>query len=160
MTTQQTGASTADEPPADPSSAERFADQAVRHRKVRVEGLEVFYREAGPVGAPTLVLLHGFPSASHQYARLIDALSDRFHLVAPDYPGFGYSTSPQSTTTGGPFAYTFDRLADVVEGFLVTLRLNRFFLYVFDFGAPVGFRIATRHPDWVRGGHRPERERL
>lgn len=80
MTTQQTGASTADEPPADPSSAERFADQAVRHRKVRVEGLEVFYREAGPVGAPTLVLLHGFPSASHQYARLIDALSDRFHL--------------------------------------------------------------------------------
>lgn len=123
----------------------------VRHRRVDVNGLEVFYREAGPSDAPTLLLLHGFPSASHQYTRLIDRLRDRFHVVAPDYPGFGHSASPASSTTGGAFTYTFDRLADVVEGFLNVLGLDRFFVYVFDFGAPVGFRIATRHPDWIQG---------
>jgi pimeloyl-ACP methyl ester carboxylesterase len=97
------------------------------------------------------VLLHGFPSASHQYARLIDRLSNRFHLLAPDYPGFGYSTAPASSTTGGSFDYTFDHLADITERFLTKLRVNRFFVYVFDFGAPVGYRIATRHPDWILG---------
>lgn len=123
----------------------------VLHRRIRVEGLEVFYREAGPPQGPTLVLLHGFPSASHQYRRLIDRLRDRVHVVAPDYPGFGYSDAPASATTGGDFPYTFDRLADVVEAFLDSLGLTRFFLYVFDFGAPVGFRLATRHPDWIAG---------
>lgn len=143
MTTQQGDAM--------PGRGPLTASRTVRHRTVMVDGLEVFYREAGPADAPALVLLHGFPSASHQYARLIDALAHRFHLVAPDYPGFGHSSSPESTTTGGTFPYTFDRLAEVVERFLITLGLERFFLYMFDFGAPVGFRIATRHPDWVLG---------
>jgi len=121
------------------------------HRYVDVDGVRVFHREAGPADAPTALLLHGFPSASHQFRRLIDALGTRYRLVAPDYPGFGHSDAPESTTTGGPFAYTFDHLADVVEGFVERLGLRRFVMYVFDFGAPVGFRLATRHPEWVAG---------
>lgn len=124
---------------------------SVRHRTVSVGGLDVFYREGGPADAPTLVLLHGFPAASHQYARLMDRLSDRVHVIALDYPGFGYSSAPTSSNDGGDFAYTFDHLAEVTEEFLGTLGIDRFFLYMFDFGAPVGFRIATRHPDWVLG---------
>jgi pimeloyl-ACP methyl ester carboxylesterase len=124
----------------------------VAHRYVEVDGLRIFYREAeAPEGAPTLLLLHGFPSASHQFRRLIDALGGRFRLIAPDYPGFGYSDAPKSSSAGGSFAYSFDALADVVEGFCRTLELDRFVLYVFDFGAPVGFRLATRHPDWIAG---------
>ena len=123
----------------------------VVHRHVEVDGVRVFYREAGPPYAPTLLLLHGFPSASHQFRRLIDALGTRYRLVAPDYPGFGHSDAPESATTGGSFSYTFDHLADVIEGFLERIGLNRFVMYVFDFGAPVGFRIATRHPEWVAG---------
>jgi len=116
-----------------------------------VEGVEVFYREAGEASSPTLLLLHGFPSASHQFTRLIDRLADRYHLVAPDYPGFGHSSSPESSTTGGPFAYTFDHLAEAMDGFLSKLGLRRFFMYVFDFGAPVGFRLATARPERVLG---------
>jgi pimeloyl-ACP methyl ester carboxylesterase len=127
------------------------ASRGLRHRTVTVEGLEIFYREGGPTDAPTLLLLHGFPSASHQYARLMDRLSDQFHVIAPDYPGFGYSSAPMSSRSGGHFEYTFDHLADVTESFLKTLGVNRFFVYVFDFGAPVGYRIATRHPDWILG---------
>lgn len=116
------------------------------HRHVEVDGLRVFYRESEAAeGAPTLLLLHGFPSASHQFRRLMDALGGRVRLIAPDYPGFGYSDAPAS------FAYRFDSLADVVEGFCHTLGLDRFALYAFDFGAPVGFRLATRHPDWIAG---------
>jgi pimeloyl-ACP methyl ester carboxylesterase len=127
------------------------AGHGTRHRTVTVDGLKIFYREAGPAGAPTLLLLHGFPAASHQYARLMERLSDRFHLVAPDYPGFGYSSAPESSRSGGDFDYTFDHLADITERFLKTIGVNRFFMYVFDFGAPVGYRIATRHPDWILG---------
>ena len=127
------------------------AERGIRHRTIKIDGLEIFYREAGPAGAPTLVLLHGFPSASHQYARLMERLSDEFHLLAPDYPGFGYSSAPASSRAGGKFDYTFDHLASVTEKFLTTLGVDRFFLYVFDFGAPVGYRIATRHPDWILG---------
>jgi putative NADH-flavin reductase/pimeloyl-ACP methyl ester carboxylesterase len=124
----------------------------VTHRHVEVEGLRIFYREAeAPEGAPTLLLLHGFPSGSHQFRRLIDVLGGRFRLIAPDYPGFGHSDAPQSTGAGGSFEYSFDALADVVEGFCRALELDRFALYVFDFGAPVGFRLATRHPDWIAG---------
>jgi pimeloyl-ACP methyl ester carboxylesterase len=112
------------------------------YRTVDVDGVEVFYREAGDPGAPTLLLLHGFPTSSTQYQQLIDRLSDRFHLVAPDYPGFGYTEPLEGTTT-------FDRLADVVDGFVHTLDLDHYGLYVFDFGAPVGFRLATRHPERV-----------
>jgi pimeloyl-ACP methyl ester carboxylesterase len=121
------------------------------HRYVDVDGVRVFYREAGPDDAPTLLLLHGFPSASHQFRRLIDLLGTRYRLVAPDYPGFGHSDAPESATTGGPFTYTFDHLADVTEGFLERIGLHRFVVYMFDFGAPVGFRLATRHPDWIAG---------
>lgn len=123
----------------------------VSHRFVHVEGLRLFYRETGPPDAPTMLLLHGFPSASHQFRRLLDALGGHYRLIAPDYPGFGYSDAPTSATVGGTFTYTFDRLADVVEGFVEKLALRRFVAYVFDFGAPVGFRLATRHPERIAG---------
>jgi pimeloyl-ACP methyl ester carboxylesterase len=123
----------------------------VTHRRVDVDGVQVFYRETGPKDAPTLLLLHGFPSASHQYRRLMDALGDRYHLIAPDYPGFGHSDAPLPSTLGGPFTYNFERLADVMEGFCRALGLGRFVAYLFDFGAPVGFRLAARHPEWIEG---------
>ncbi|MGP3977991.1 alpha/beta fold hydrolase [Streptomyces sp. 8N114] len=127
----------------------------ILHRHVEVDGVRIFYRESTPseglAEAPVLLLLHGFPSASHQFRRLMDSLGAHYRLIAPDYPGFGHSDAPQSATTGGTFAYTFDRLADVAEGFIQQLTLSRFVMYVFDFGAPVGFRLATRHPEWIAG---------
>ncbi|MFB8008370.1 alpha/beta fold hydrolase [Nocardia sp. NPDC056000] len=117
----------------------------IRHRFVEVDGVRVFYRDAGPADAPVLLLLHGFPSASHQFRRLMDALGGRYRLVAPDYPGFGHTEVPAG------FGYSFDRLADIVGGFVNALELNRFVLYAFDFGGPVGFRLATRHPEWIAG---------
>ncbi|MFI7636498.1 alpha/beta fold hydrolase [Nonomuraea sp. NPDC049400] len=117
------------------------------HRHLDVDGVRVFYRESLPDrdDAPVLLLLHGFPSASHQFRRLIDALGDRYRLIAPDYPGFGHTQAP------GDFTYSFDRLADVMEGFVQRLGLARFVMYVFDFGAPIGFRLAERHPEWIAG---------
>jgi len=119
----------------------------VVHRYATVGGLRVFYREAGPADAPTLLLLHGFPSSSRQFTRLIDALGGRFHLVAPDYPGFGHSDSPPV----GEFGYGFDALAGVLEGFCEAIGLRRFAMYLFDFGAPIGLRLAVRHPEWITG---------
>lgn len=115
-----------------------------RYRTATVDGLEIFYREAGPIHAPLLVLLHGFPSASHQYTALIDRLSDQFHLLAPDYRGFGHNSAPASNHAGGKFACTFDHLADVTEHWLARIGAKRFFMYVFEFGAPIGYRIASR----------------
>ncbi|WP_433143063.1 alpha/beta fold hydrolase [Actinomadura nitritigenes] len=117
------------------------------HRYLDVDGVRVFYRESVPerAGAPVLLLLHGFPSASHQFRRLIDVLGARYRLIAPDYPGFGHTRVPDG------FAYSFDRLADVIEGFVERLGLSRFVMYVFDFGAPVGFRLAERRPGWIAG---------
>ncbi|MEV6280724.1 alpha/beta hydrolase [Nocardia sp. NPDC051832] len=119
----------------------------VQHRSIEVDGVEVFYRESVPTraDAPVLLLLHGFPSSSHQFRRLIDALGDSYRLIAPDYPGFGNTVAPAD------FEYSFDRLADITEGFVQQLGLTRFAVYVFDFGAPVGFRLATRHPEWISG---------
>ncbi|MBL1076155.1 alpha/beta hydrolase [Nocardia sp. 2] len=119
----------------------------VRHQRIDVDGVEVFYRESVPgrADAPTLLLLHGFPSGSHQFRRLIDTLGDRYRLIAPDYPGFGNTVAPAD------FDYSFDRLADITEGFVQRLGLTEFAVYVFDFGAPVGFRLATRHPEWITG---------
>ncbi|HEX5946931.1 MAG TPA: alpha/beta hydrolase [Acidimicrobiales bacterium] len=117
----------------------------VAHRFVAVDGVRVFYREAGPPDAPVLLLLHGFPSASHQFRRLIDVLGTRYRLVAPDYPGFGHTEVPDG------FTYSFDSLTDVVEGFVAAIGLDRFVLYAFDFGGPVGFRLAERHPEWIAG---------
>lgn len=119
----------------------------VCHHHVEIDGVRIFYRETGPGGAPTMLLLHGFPSASHQFRRLIDALGHRFHLVAPDYPGFGHSAAPDPAS----FEYSFDHLAGVLEEFCQTLGLTRFVLYVFDYGAPLGFRLATLHPEWIAG---------
>ncbi|GIH93250.1 alpha/beta fold hydrolase [Planobispora siamensis] len=117
------------------------------HRHIDVDGVQVFYRESVPsrADAPVMLLLHGFPSASHQFRRLIDTLGDRYRLIAPDYPGFGHTVTPDG------FAYRFDALADIVEGFVERLGLTRFVMYVFDFGAPVGFRLATRRPEWIAG---------
>jgi putative NADH-flavin reductase/pimeloyl-ACP methyl ester carboxylesterase len=124
----------------------------VAHRHVLVDGLRIFYRESeAPEGAPALLLLHGFPSASHQFRRLFDALGGRFRLIAPDYPGFGHSDAPRPASAGGSVPYSFDLLADTIEGFCRAIGLDRFALYAFDFGAPVGFRLATRNPEWIAG---------
>ena len=117
----------------------------IAYRTADVDGLSVFYREAGAADAPTLLLLHGFPSSSHMFRDLIPLLADEFHLVAPDLPSFGKSDMPKP----GAFDYTFDHLADVIDRFTEVLGLDRFAIYVFDYGAPVGFRIAARHPDRI-----------
>jgi len=121
----------------------------IAHRFVEVDGLRIFYREAGPKEGVPLLLLHGFPSASHQYRRLIDAVGTQYRVIAPDYPGFGHSDAPASAAHGGTFRYSFERLADVMERFCEAIGLDRFVLYAFDFGGPVGFRIATRRPERI-----------
>jgi pimeloyl-ACP methyl ester carboxylesterase len=119
----------------------------VKHRTRIIDGLSIFYREAGDPGKPAIVLLHGFPTSSHMYRHLIPALAAEFHVIAPDYPGFGQSAAPSPSS----FRYTFDRLADVMEKLLLAeLRLEAFGLFVQDYGSPVGFRLATRHPDRVQ----------
>jgi pimeloyl-ACP methyl ester carboxylesterase len=117
----------------------------MKFNTVTVEGLEIFYREDGDQRSPKLVLLHGYPASSHQYRNLIPLLAGRFHVVAPDYPGFGSSATPDPRE----FAYTFDHLAAITEAFLTKIGFTRFGLYMQDYGGPVGMRIATRHPDWV-----------
>lgn len=111
----------------------------------QVGKVNVFYREAGPHDAPVILLLHGFPTASHMFRDLIPLLADRFRLIAPDLPGFGQTIVPPR----GIFDHTFDRLADVIEGFTVSMLLDRYSLYIFDYGAPVGLRLAMRHPERV-----------
>lgn len=115
------------------------------HRTVDVDGLNVFYREAGPKNAPVLLLLHGFPTSSHMFRNLIPALADTARIIAPDLPGFGFSDAPDRAE----FAYTFDTLTDVIDSFTETLGLERYAVYVFDYGAPVGLRLALRHPERV-----------
>ena len=117
----------------------------VLYKTLVVNGLSIFYREAGDPRNPKLLLLHGFPASSHQYRNLIYALSDRFYVIAPDYPGFGNSDMPSLDR----FDYTFDTLSEVIEGFLEKLNFMDFGLYMQDYGGPVGFRIITRHPDWL-----------
>ena len=117
----------------------------MRYANIEIEGLDIFYREAGKPGAPKLVLLHGFPSSSHQYRNLMPALAERFHVIAPDYPGFGNSAMPDPAK----FGYTFDRISSVIESFLAKVGFTRFGLYVQDYGGPVGFRIVTRRPEWL-----------
>ncbi len=126
-----------------PSSSET----RVHYRTVKVEGLNIFYREAGPKDAPTILLLHGFPTSSHMFRNLIDDLSDRYHVIAPDYPGFGQSDMPLVDE----FEYSFDNLASIVDGFTVEVGLTRFAVYLQDYGAPIGFRIAAAHPERITG---------
>lgn len=117
----------------------------IRYRTLAVDGLDVFYRETGAANAPVLLLLHGFPTSSHMFRQLMPLLADRYRVLAPDLPGFGFTTSPPATE----FAYTFDHLAEVVERFTQALGLIRYALYVFDYGAPVGFRLALAHPERI-----------
>jgi pimeloyl-ACP methyl ester carboxylesterase len=124
----------------------RAASQEIHYRTKTVQGIEIFYREAGNPQAPTVLLLHGFPTSSHMFRDLIPLLADQYHLVAPDYPGFGYSARPTPTE----FNYTFDHLAEVIEAFVDALGLRRYSLYLQDFGGPVGFRLAAHRPDRVQ----------
>ena len=125
--------------------AEQPAPQPTFHRTIEVEGLEIFYREAGPENAPTILLLHGYPTSSHMFRNLIRDLSDQYHLLAPDYPGYGRSEQPPMAE----FDYTFDNMAKIVEGFLEALNVDRFSIYLMDYGAPIGYRIATKYPERV-----------
>ena len=122
-------------------------EQSVSYRTVTVEGVSIFYREAGPKGAPTILLLHGLPSSSRMFQPLLTRLADRYHLVAPDYPGFGHSDWPDPKH----FAYTFDHIAQLMNGFTQALGLSHYTLYMQDYGGPVGFRMALAHPERLRG---------
>lgn len=115
----------------------------VLHRTVKIDGLDIFYREAGPKDAPTVLLLHGFPTSSHMFRNLIPALADKYHVIAPDYPGFGNSSAPPVKE----FEYTFDNLANIIEKFTETAGLKKYSIYLMDYGAPVGFRLAEKHPE-------------
>ncbi|MFM0441372.1 alpha/beta hydrolase [Paraburkholderia strydomiana] len=117
----------------------------IAHRHIDVDGFNVFYREAGPADAPKLLLLHGFPSSSHMFRNLIPLLADRFHIVAPDLPGFGLSDMPSR----GSFAYTFENIAGVIDRFTEVIGFERYAVYVFDYGAPTGFRLALKHPERI-----------
>lgn len=133
--------------PATVKSSQASHANLVLHKTVKVDGLDIFYREAGPKNAPTIVLLHGFPTSSQMFRNLIPKLADKYHVIAPDYPGFGQSSMPSRSD----FEYTFDRLATVVDHLLEQLNVKSYVLYVQDYGAPVGFRVATAHPERVRG---------
>jgi pimeloyl-ACP methyl ester carboxylesterase len=117
----------------------------IHYRTATAHGIKVFYREAGDPGSPALLLLHGFPSSSHMFRDLIPLLADRYHVVAPDQPGFGFSDAPERAQ----FKYTFENLATIVDAFTDVIGLERYAIYVFDYGAPVGFRLALKHPERV-----------
>jgi pimeloyl-ACP methyl ester carboxylesterase len=117
----------------------------IRYQYSVVDGHKIFYREAGPKAAPAILLLHGFPTSSHMFRMLIPALADHYHVVAPDLPGFGFSDAPDRTQ----FRYTFDHLAQIIDQFTGTIGLGQYAIYVFDYGAPVGFRLALAHPERI-----------
>ena len=118
---------------------------SVKYRTVEIEGLDIFYREAGDPDSPTVLLLHGFPTSSHMFRNLIPALAKRYHVVAPDYPGYGNSSAPSVDD----FDYTFDNVARIIDAFTSEIGLDRYSLYIMDYGAPIGFRLATAHPERV-----------
>jgi pimeloyl-ACP methyl ester carboxylesterase len=128
-----------------PARGDGLVKHPTVYRTAKVDGLSLFYREAGPTNAPTLLLLHGFPSSSRMFEPLLARLSDRYHLVAPDYPGFGHSDWPDPKA----FAYTFDHIASVMDDFTQSLGLSHYTLYMQDYGGPVGFRMALAHPERV-----------
>ena len=115
------------------------------HKNVVINGVNIFYREAGDVNKPTILLLHGYPTSSHMFRNLITDLSVRYHVLAPDYPGFGRSDQPLMKD----FDYTFDNMAKIVEGFLKELKVEKYSIYLMDYGAPIGFRIASKYPERV-----------
>jgi pimeloyl-ACP methyl ester carboxylesterase len=128
-----------------PSSAEQPAAVKVLHKTVKVGDLDIFYREAGPKDAPAILLLHGFPTSSQMFRNLIPQLADKYRVVAPDYPGFGHSSMPPHDE----FAYTFDNLAKVIDDFTEAVGLTKYALYVQDYGAPIGYRLASAHPQRI-----------
>jgi pimeloyl-ACP methyl ester carboxylesterase len=117
----------------------------ISYKRATVDGNRIFYREAGPEGAPTILLLHGFPTSSHMFRNLIPELADRYHVVAPDLPGFGFSDAPNRTQ----FRYTFENLTMAIDSFIQSIGIERFAIYVFDYGAPVGFRLALARPERI-----------
>src|SRR5580698_8916276 len=133
-------------PGMDAQKKEKAMGQQILYRTVKVDGLSIFYREAGPKGAPTILLLHGLPSSSRMFQPLLTRLADSYHLVAPDYPGFGHSDWPDPKQ----FDYTFDHIASVMDGFTQALGLSHYTLYMQDYGGPVGFRMALAHPERVQ----------
>jgi pimeloyl-ACP methyl ester carboxylesterase len=132
-------------PAPDKVTGNAAATASVAYRTVKVDGVNVFYREAGPKNAPTLLLLHGFPTSSQMFRNLIPQLADRYHVIAPDYPGYGQSDMPPMDK----FSYSFDNLAEVIDKFTVAVGASRYALYVQDYGAPIGFRLAAAHPERV-----------
>jgi pimeloyl-ACP methyl ester carboxylesterase len=130
-----------------PAAAAPAEARTIHHRTMSIDGVDVFYREAGPATGPVVVLLHGFPSSSHMFRNLIPELSDKYRVIAPDYPGFGESAMPDRTK----FRYTFEHFAEVVDTLLTRLEAKRYTLYVMDYGAPVGYRLALLHPERVSG---------
>jgi pimeloyl-ACP methyl ester carboxylesterase len=132
-------------PAATRAAANVASTAAVSYRTVKVDGVNIFYREAGPKDAPTLLLLHGFPTSSQMFRNLIPLLADRYHVIAPDYPGYGQSDMPPMDK----FTYSFDNLASVVDKFTQAVGVSRYALYVQDYGAPIGFRVAAAHPERV-----------
>ena len=118
----------------------------VKHKFVEISGQQIFYREAGPQDAPTILLLHGFPTSSHMFRNLMRDLSDEFHMIAPDYPGYGNSSMP----TVDKFEYTFDNMAQIIDRFVETLSIEKYSLYMMDYGAPIGYRLFSKHPEKVQ----------
>jgi pimeloyl-ACP methyl ester carboxylesterase len=131
--------------PAAPASSNVASTASVSYRNVKVDGVNIFYREAGPKNAPTLLLLHGFPTSSQMFRNLIPMLADRYHIIAPDYPGYGQSDMPPMDK----FEYSFDHLASIIDKFTTAVGASRYALYVQDYGAPIGYRIAAAHPERV-----------
>jgi pimeloyl-ACP methyl ester carboxylesterase len=131
--------------------ADRVTDKPIAivtyHRTKEIDGVKIFYREAGPGDGPVVLLLHGFPTSSHMFRNLIPALADRYHVIAPDYPGYGQSDMPDRAK----FAYTFDRFAELIDSLLDQLGVTRYAMYVMDYGAPVGWRLALKHPERITG---------
>jgi pimeloyl-ACP methyl ester carboxylesterase len=132
---------------ANPSSTAevRAARRCVRHRSIQIDGVDIFYREAGPADAPVALLPHGYPSSSFQFRNFMPALADRWRLIAPDFPGFGYSGTPERTR----FSYTFDGYADVLQRFAAAMDLERYALYLHDYGSQIGLRLAIRAPQRI-----------
>jgi pimeloyl-ACP methyl ester carboxylesterase len=131
--------------PATETAASALEPVVTHYRNTTVDGVSVFYREAGPADAPVILLLHGFPTSSHMFRNLIPILADRYHVIAPDYPGFGNSAAPDHTQ----FAYTFGHYAEIVDGLMEKLGAKSYAMYVMDYGAPVGYRLALKHPERV-----------
>jgi pimeloyl-ACP methyl ester carboxylesterase len=129
-----------------PSGRHALVVPVIHYKKVNIDGVNVFYREAGPADAPVLLLLHGFPTSSHMFRNLIPLLADRYRVIAPDYPGYGQSDAPERSG----FDYTFANLANVVEKLTVALEATKYSMYVMDYGAPIGYRLALKHPERVQ----------